>query len=211
MKEIREDRRTNVLRPADIVAGVLIGGQSRRMGVDKASLRLPDGATMLEHVVNIARCVAGEVVLLGNLRDLPAAIREVRVLPDPTDGKGPAAGLVSLLNHAGKRWGLLLACDLPRLSVDSLRPLLPCLSDDVDAVAYLESDAPTCFQACCAFYHPRILAEVHHELNAGRGCLQNVLARVRVRAVPMIPFVRDAIVDVDTPEDWNAIMKRKDS
>jgi molybdopterin-guanine dinucleotide biosynthesis protein A len=110
--------------PADIFplsAVVLAGGRSRRMGTDKALLRLPSGGpTLIERVVTAARAVADEVIVVaedaGRLPPMP-----VRTAPDAIAGAGPLAGLVAGFAAARHPDILALACDLPYLSVPLLR------------------------------------------------------------------------------------------
>jgi molybdopterin-guanine dinucleotide biosynthesis protein A len=104
-----------------ITAVILAGGQSRRMGTDKALLRLPSGGpTLIERVVMAARTVTDDVIVVGGdagrLPPMP-----VRTMPDAIAGAGPLAGLVAGVAAAQHRDILALACDLPYLSVPLLR------------------------------------------------------------------------------------------
>lgn len=71
---------------------ILAGGQSRRMGKDKAELPWEEG-TMLTATVDKLLLLCSEVVVVGPRRTLA---REVRWTEDRYIGKGPLAGL-----HAG--------------------------------------------------------------------------------------------------------------
>ena len=67
---------------------VLIGGASRRMGTDKASIEFA-GATLLKRSVDVLSEVFMSVVISGG--DQPPV--GVRVLPDLVPGLGPLGGL----------------------------------------------------------------------------------------------------------------------
>ncbi len=92
------------------IAGILVGGDSRRMRQPKALLMSPQGRTMVEHVVDAARGVADEIVLLGDSPSLPCSLEDLTILPDAKPKAGPLAGLCSLLQHARDHWSVLLAC-----------------------------------------------------------------------------------------------------
>ena len=188
------------------VAGVLVGGQSRRMGSSKALLTLPDGGTLVEHVAGVASEVASEVVILGE-SSLPAALSRYRILPDAKPNGGPLAGLCSLLEYARERWALMLACDMPRVSAGVIGRVLTKASPDTDAVAFWQDDRREVYHACCALYHPRILPTALEELTAGKGSLQNVLRHIRVAA--LLPESREAcqLANVNTPEDLASLGK----
>ena len=189
------------------VAGVLIGGRSERMGCPKALLRLPAGRTLAGYAVEVARAVTDDVYLLGQLASLPAVLGNVTVLPDYLPGGGPLAGLAALLRHAGDRWGLLVACDMPRLAPPVLERLLAQGRDGVDAVAYWKDEAQRVYHACCALYHPRVLPQVVEELTEGKGSVQNLLRRIWV--VGLTPTAAEArqLTNVNTPEELAAALK----
>jgi molybdopterin-guanine dinucleotide biosynthesis protein A len=104
-----------------VTAVVLAGGQSRRMGTDKALLQLPSGGpTLIEWVVAAARAVTDDIVVVaedaGRLPAMP-----VRTVGDEIPNAGPLAGLVAGFEAARYPDVLALACDLPYLSVPLLR------------------------------------------------------------------------------------------
>src|SRR5690348_11772709 len=106
---------------APLTAIILAGGRSRRMGEDKALLRLASGGpTLVERVVMAAVAVADDVVIVaedaGRLPAMP-----VRTVPDAIAGAGPLAGLVAGFESARYPDILALACDLPYLSVPLLQ------------------------------------------------------------------------------------------
>ncbi len=186
------------------VAGVLVGGRSRRMGQPKATLALPGGESLVEHVVNAARQVdrVDEVVLLGRCAGLPEAVGSLKVLEDTEPGGGPMAGLCSLLAHAGTRWGLLLACDLPLLEAGLLVRLCDEARADVDVVAYRRTDGADGWHACCAAYVPRLLDAALEQVTRGRRSLHALLDSARVAGIEPSPEEQRGLRNLNTPEDY---------
>jgi molybdopterin-guanine dinucleotide biosynthesis protein A len=91
--------------------GVLAGGQSSRMGADKAS-RPFAGGTLLTHA--IARFARPGSPVLVSTRSAEVAVPEGAVaVPDAEAGLGPLAGLAALLARAPAPWLLVLPVDLP--------------------------------------------------------------------------------------------------
>ncbi len=118
--------------PGMRVAGVILcGGQSRRMGCDKAWL--PFGTQrMLPLVAGILREAVGPVcVVAGPGQILPPLPDAVVIAYDPQPGKGPLQGLATGL-AAVKGWAdavFLAPCDTPLLRPAFVRDLLGRLGD----------------------------------------------------------------------------------
>src|SRR5688572_14375594 len=97
---------------------ILAGGRSSRMGADKAGLVF-GGTTLLQRArVLLGAAGASAILTSGTGYDLP----------DPVARAGPAAGLVALgdyvIAHDGPQTWLILAVDMPLLTVEALRRLL---------------------------------------------------------------------------------------
>jgi molybdopterin-guanine dinucleotide biosynthesis protein A len=104
-----------------LTAVILAGGQSRRMGKNKALLTL-HGQTFLERLQAAARPLVQTVALIDN-----GALADVwtgRVWRDRYTGQGPVAGLETALYHCQTPYILALSCDLPLLSTEVLAYLL---------------------------------------------------------------------------------------
>ncbi|MBN2562873.1 MAG: molybdenum cofactor guanylyltransferase [Phycisphaerae bacterium] len=190
------------------VAGVLVGGRSKRMKRHKALLRLPNGCTLVEHVVEVASEVTRDVVILGETIQLPASLAGLRILPDAKPNAGPLAGLCSLLAYAHDRWSLLVACDMPCIEPPVLRRLLGEVTPQVDAVAFAREDQTGVYHACCALYHPRIQDGAMRELAEGEGRLQAVLSRAKVAALSPNAAERRQLANVNTPEDFARLLEQ---
>lgn len=188
------------------VAGILIGGQSRRMGSPKALIAHPCGPTYVEYVARIAARVADEIVLLGSPRyALPPSIAHLDILPDRRPDAGPLAGLEALLTHAGQRWTYLISCDLPRLTPSVLRRLSRHISTDVDAVVYRDAAHPEKFHCCCACYHGRILTKVTAQLSSDDRSLHHLLGEVNAHALDVSASEADALKNVNTKGDLRGV------
>lgn len=128
---------------------VLAGGRSRRMGRDKAVLRL-DGETLLERAARrLERALAAafgeeraEVVIAGGDRRHPGSRDRARVRDGP--GGGPAAGI---LGAAAARPGhdlVVVACDLPRLPAALLSRLAAAGAGDLLVPRHAGGIEPLC-------------------------------------------------------------------
>jgi molybdopterin-guanine dinucleotide biosynthesis protein A len=94
---------------ADCTALILAGGNSKRMGQDKASLPL-NGQTLLQHVVATMQQLFPEVIV--SVRQPRPESDMPQVCDDPAH-TGPLAGLAAGLERATTPWVFAVACDMP--------------------------------------------------------------------------------------------------
>src|SRR5262245_34627440 len=83
---------------------VLAGGQSRRMGRDKAMIEWGT-VSLVEHMAQLLSTVADKVQIIGRGEN-----------PDKITGKGPLGGIVTALGFTDRDYNLFVAVDLPLLS-----------------------------------------------------------------------------------------------
>ena len=100
---------------------VLVGGTGRRMGRDKALLPF-EGVPLAHRLAERVRSAAGSATLVGRCRRY--ATLGWQVIEDLFPGRGPLAGIHSVLKQSAAEWNLVVACDLPFLSIGFLRFLL---------------------------------------------------------------------------------------
>lgn len=109
----------------DLLAGLIMaGGQSRRMGADKALIRFNNGPSLLD-------LACGKISALVSLWHVSCARGRPRdnypCLEDDLENFGPAAGILKGLENAlanGRQGVLTLACDLPLLPAEYLARLI---------------------------------------------------------------------------------------
>lgn len=103
-------------------AVILAGGQSRRMGRDKAWLPL-DGQSLLARQLELIRQLAPAEIFVSGRADTDYCALGCRVLTDRFANVGPLAGVERALEATTTPLLLVLAVDLPDLTVDFLRRL----------------------------------------------------------------------------------------
>lgn len=101
---------------------ILAGGESRRMGRDKAWLKL-EGRTLLALAIEKARAAGCGEVMISGRSDQDYSALGCPVLHDLEPGFGPVAGIERGLHACAAPLLLVLAVDLPDISVDFLKRL----------------------------------------------------------------------------------------
>ena len=182
---------------------VLVGGQSRRMGRDKALLEL-EGQPMLLRVAELLRPYAEDVTLLGS----PARYARfgLPVLEDQYPGLGPLGALCTGLRNSSCDWNLFVACDLPFLSPRIIELLLQRARDTTaQAVVPKVGDR---WQPLCAAYHRSCLPSIEVLIQRGEDlAVAGLLASLRVEALTPGPFEslrawEEMFTNVNTAREW---------
>jgi molybdopterin-guanine dinucleotide biosynthesis protein A len=124
------------------VGAVLAGGKSTRMGTDKAFVEV-EGRPMAGRVAAALRAAGATEVLAigGDLERLPSHGFD-RAFPDRHPGEGPLGGVLTALAVAGHDVVVVLACDLPAASAESVVAVLQGLGDHDVAVAMTDRREP---------------------------------------------------------------------
>jgi len=104
-------------------AVLLAGGESRRMGRDKAGVLVAGQALWERQLATLAALRPREILISGK-RDGPYAGAGFEVLEDLHPGCGPLAGLEAASRRMETDWLCVLAIDLPWMSATFLARLL---------------------------------------------------------------------------------------
>lgn len=192
--------------PADdgVTAPILAGGRARRLGgTDKSALTI-DGQPSVERQLAALRHVTDEIVVVGGD---PARFAGpgVRAVPEAIEGCGAAGGIYSALAASARPRTLVVACDMPFLSVPLLRRLVqPFPSPDVDAVVPRTHQG---LQPLCAVYAARCAEPLRERI--ARGLLRAADLRDSVRVEEIGPeelatHDPDGLMfaNVNTPHDY---------
>ena len=182
-----------------IHVAVLAGGQSRRMGRDKALLPLGD-QTLIERVIAATRPLGYPCFIVGD----PATYAHLGlpVHPDRHPGLGPLGGLHTALGATGATV-LLLACDLPFLTTDFLRHLADRRGPHQAVVPY----TATGLQPLCALYEPSCLAAIETAIQAGQLGMRSLLHNLNldlVREKDWRPYDEHGLLfaNLNAPEEY---------
>ena len=110
---------------------ILAGGENRRMGTDKAFLKI-DGRPLIEHILDVFSRLFEETIVVTNTPDRYRNYR-VHVTSDALDIRGPLTGIYSGLQRSSSEYNFVAACDMPFLN-RQLIAYMGTVTDGRDAV-----------------------------------------------------------------------------
>ncbi len=193
--------------PLPVTGVILAGGKSRRMGENKALMRLGDNS-LIGHVIRCMRLVTDELLLVTNSPTEYAHLG-VSMHGDILPGTGALGGIYTGLTHASHDTVLCVACDSPFLEPKLLTYLVSVLGE-YDAVmpetfAYPD-DTQITLQTLCAAYSKRCLPIIELMLQESELRVHALQERARIKNVsPEVWREFDpegmSFFNINTPED----------
>jgi len=172
-----------VISPASVV--ILAGGRSTRLGHDKRLLQLTPGETLLEQTIRRVREVSDDVVVAVGTDGTGFTNLPARIILDARPGVGPAGGILAGLRAVHHEYALVVACDLPFLSVRVLQALLA-MPRDYDLLVPRRADGR--LEMLHAVYRCSCARVLERRLAAGQYRLAGLVEEVATR------FIDEAIL-----------------
>jgi molybdopterin-guanine dinucleotide biosynthesis protein A len=187
-------------RPATVV--VLAGGQSRRMGENKALLRL-GGEPLVQRIVRRVEPLFEQVLISARRADDYGFLGHP-VVPDERPELGPMGGIVSALEKARHDVVVFLPCDLADVPLDLVTNLLR-------AARYARAVVPVneagLFEPLVAVYRRSLLPILRAALERGERRIIDVYPEMDVKRLPLPKGVR--LRNLNTPIEYqNALEGR---
>ncbi len=186
------------------VAGfILAGGESSRMGRDKALLEL-GGVPLLARTARLVETVTGSPTVVGGAEECRAL--GLRVIADEWPGAGPLGGIATALGASSAPWNLIVACDLPHLTQTWLAYLVErALASQGDAVLPMSARGA---EPLCAIYHQRCAPAIREALAQGVRKVTDGLQSVLVEMIGPLEwkgFDSEGLLfkNMNSPEDYD--------
>lgn len=190
-------------------AFIFAGGASSRMGRDKGLLEF-GGVPLIFRTAHLLMPIAASVTVVGTPDRYAAlglhAIAD-KVVGEEGPSQGPLAGIASALRTTSKPWNLILACDLPYLTIDWLNWLLSrAIVSRAQIVVPRTSQG---LEPLAAVYHHECAETIDAAIARGISRVADAVAELR--SEPVHPsewrgFDPDGLVlrNMNAPEDYDA-------
>ncbi|MBI4595224.1 MAG: molybdenum cofactor guanylyltransferase [Candidatus Tectomicrobia bacterium] len=185
----------------DISGVVLAGGQSRRLGTNKAFLKLGQ-KSLIERAVSTLGEIFQEVLVITN-QTIPNLPQKVRVLPDIFPGKGSLGGLYTGLINSMHSHIFAVACDMPFLDPKFIRFMLTDFTP-WDIVIPRDQEG---YQPLHAIYSRNCIPYIEKQLTQGRLAIIEFFNLVKLNVIEgekLEMFNKNGLTffNINTLEDW---------
>jgi len=168
----------NAFKFKNITAIILAGGQSRRMGRDKASLPLGE-QTLLEQLIEQ---LAGrfQEIIISVSKDQSYPLNNVRQVEDRYENAGPLAGLLAGLQASSSDISLVVPCDQPEIDLGIVRDMLQVLGQHDLVYPRLDGQIP---HPLFALYRRSLWPVIEKLINEGKLSVLHLLTEVKAVAL----------------------------
>jgi molybdopterin-guanine dinucleotide biosynthesis protein A len=185
-------------------AVLLAGGKSSRMGRDKAFVEI-EGVPLWRRQLLLLRELRPKEIFISGPGRAEWLNEGCIIIQDLKTDIGPLAGLAAGLQRCSTNLLLVLAVDLPHITLDYLRQLLANCSDGIGSVP----KSLDRFEPLAAVYPTTSLPVAQGCLESGDHSLQHFVARCvseeLVRPKEIAANERDLFLNLNRPEDLETL------
>ena len=177
----------------DFTVAVLIGGDSSRMGEDKATFMV-DGVAMANRVAQAAEGAgAGQILMIGGPQARAKTLAGTWK-KDAWPGEGPLGGVITALKASAHEAVVVLSCDMPFITPAVIQSLVKGLEDAQASVGRTDR----LNWLCSAWWKDECLPSLQSVWKRNERAVHRAAVLLDVMEVP-VPAV--AVRNVNTPAD----------
>jgi molybdopterin-guanine dinucleotide biosynthesis protein A len=185
-----------------ISAVLLAGGESRRMGRDKATLHWRD-RPLWEWQIEKLRALHPEMILLSVRSDVLWRPSDLEVIVDVPPSRGPLSGLAVALAAIKTDHLLALAVDMPFMTTENLLTLCRLVTKGLGVIPTIDGKA----EPLGAIYPKEAGAVLQEALRGDNFSLQPLVRKLialnMLREMPISDQARDFYKSINEPADLN--------
>ena len=188
----------------DLIAVILAGGRSSRMGRDKALLELNE-QKFIDHLVQeLSGCCK---VMISAAHQDDYAGYGVPVIADETKGIGPIEGIRQALRSSVSEYVFVCAVDTPFVRKELMQYLAEFISSDYDAFVFRDGDR---IHPHIGIYSRAALPAIEEMIGEKQYRLTKLFSRIRTKYVDIGTscFDRKVLRNINTPDDYLAILNQ---
>ena len=189
-------------------AFILAGGESSRMGRNKALLEI-DGVPLILRTAHVVEQAVAKPTIVGP-REAFAALG-FECVEDDWPGAGPLGGIATALRASGMEWNLVVACDMPYLTPEWLRHLVARAEASAAGAVIPQSEFGA--EPLCASYNKRAESAIRSALKRGVRKVMEGLDDLRIEKIAPVewkPFDSGGRLfkNMNTPADYEEARMR---
>lgn len=192
---------------SDITGVILAGGQSRRMGFNKAEADMQGESMLIRMIDKLKEITPFILVSCGAI-----AYPEISwpQIPDEHPQCGPLGGIYSVLKASSTSLNLVVSCDMPLVSSSLLKYIVGSAAES-ESLITVPIDDEGQPQMMCAVYHKDVLPFLEQQIDANVYKMKSLLNLVSVEYVKIVRehplYDENAFLNVNSPRNLEEARK----
>jgi molybdopterin-guanine dinucleotide biosynthesis protein A len=186
-----------------LTAVLFVGGESRRMGADKATM-LWEGEPLWSRQLRTLRELGPQKILIS-ARTRPAwCPADTEIILDEPPSCGPLSGLAAALKRIQTTHLLALGVDLPQMNSIFVRELWQQAVSGVGVVPELDGF----YEPLCAVYPVEAASHASRQIQTGSLALQSFVRTLCAANLmqPTVVTTRHLFLNLNTPAELNPVV-----
>ena len=187
------------LNNSDITGVILAGGQSRRMGFNKAEAEM-HGESMLIRMIDKFKEITPAIVVSSGTVTYPNI--PWPQISDEHPLCGPLGGIYSVLKASNTSLNLVVSCDIPLIPISLLKYIVTSAAES-DALITVPVDHEGQLHMTCAVYRKEVLPFLEQQIHAHAFKMKDLLDLVSVEYIKIskehLLYDEHAFMNVNKP------------
>lgn len=159
---------------------LLVGGKSRRMGQDKAQMKMDGAQSQASRCLQLLQSSCDTIAIsCANEESIPPSISDTQIILDTHGDLGPCGAILSIMESDPEADWLILACDYPLIDQETLNNLAAAIKSpktDVKASAIsYASRIDKRAEPLCAIYKSSTIAPLREWVSQGKRCARHFI------------------------------------
>lgn len=190
------------MKKEEITGIIVAGGRNSRMaGYPKGLLRSGD-STFIEKIIANLKPLVSNILISSN--DESYSDLGYSVVNDVKSGQGPLGGISSALVISPTQKNLIVACDMPFVTVDLFRKLLS-FSEDYDCVVPVSNGLAN---PLCAFYAKKALPMMQTALEENHLKMQEIVKRLNTFYLILDKYEEKELLNINSIAEYDQIKNK---
>jgi len=179
---------------------ILAGGQSTRMGTDKALIQI-NGKTLLENAIDICKPHCRTIIISSN--NSGHELFGYEIIPDEIKNCGPLGGIYSCLKKSVTEWNFVLSVDAAFVPVSFVQFLIS-ETENFDAVVPVHQNGK---EPLVALYHKRCIPEIIKQIETQDFKIHRLFNSLNITFTDSQKWIQkypEIFRNLNRPEDLNS-------
>ncbi|POY36318.1 molybdenum cofactor guanylyltransferase [Solitalea longa] len=183
---------------------ILCGGYSRRMQMDKFVISYHQNIPQWLYLYDLVKPLVNDVYISCRTDQKQVFLGDYKLIEDAIEGSGPSIGLISAHQLLPDAAWMVIACDLPLLTDQSLRYLIEKRDQQKSATSFI-SPVNNLPEPLIAIWEPSGLNLLTENVADGLNCPRKTLLSTEIEL--LVNQMPDEQLNANTPEEMQQVIK----